>query len=62
MAAATTATPRLATGLGLSMMSRPPTSMPLPPPAAPNRPGSGRFRRAERRLRVQLSMVFCRRV
>jgi hypothetical protein len=54
--AAVTATVKLANGFGLSTTSRPP----IPEPAMP--PGSGTLRSAERRLRVQLSMVLRRKL
>lgn len=58
IAVAATATERDIRGLGLSMISRPP----MPLTAVPINPGSGTLRSAERRLRVQLSVVFSRKL
>lgn len=54
--AATTAVPSDASGEGLSIMSRPPTLPPVPE----SKPGSGRLSTAEKRLRVQVSIVLRR--
>lgn len=54
MAVAATATLKDISGDGLSMMSRPPIPLAL----VPMRPGSGTLRSAESMLRVQLSVVF----
>lgn len=56
--AASTATPKLTTGFGLSTISNPPA--PPPGPLAPNNdtpPGSGRFSTADSILRIHVSMV-----
>lgn len=58
MALAVTATARDKSGLGLSIISRPP----LPLVVLPTRPESGMLRSAESKLRVQLSVVFSRKL
>lgn len=58
MAVAATATPSDMSGLGLSIMSRPP----MPLTALPIRPGSGTLKMADSALRNQLSVVFKRKL
>lgn len=58
MAVAATATPRDMSGLGLSIISKPP----MPVTALPIRPGSGTLRRADIALRSQLSVVLRRKL
>lgn len=58
MAVAATATERDMSGLGLSMMSRPP----IPLAVVPMMPGSGTLRRADSALRSQLSVVLSRKL